>query len=83
MYTDNRDFVMTQATGGGPVAVPMQAGCDRVAVQTLTPGAQGGQPQMVMVPVSGTEGYQPQLNQSAPAGSVSTGNLPRQAEMPS
>ena len=48
--------------GGVPVAVPMQAGGGMIAVQAVTPGAQG-QPQNVMVPVSGAmgTGYQPQV----------------------
>ncbi|KAL9961758.1 hypothetical protein ACROYT_G030772 [Oculina patagonica] len=53
MYTANTGYVMTQGPGGVPVAIPMQAGGGMVAVQTVTPGAQGCQPQMVMVPVSG------------------------------
>ena len=79
IYTANTGYVMTQ---GGPVAIPMQAGAGMVAVQTVTPGAQGGQPQMVMVPVSGAEGYPPHLVQSAPAGAMATGYQPQQVQSP-
>ncbi|KAL9961032.1 hypothetical protein ACROYT_G029912 [Oculina patagonica] len=82
MYTANTGYVMTQGHGGAPVAIPMQVGGGMVAVQTVTPGAHGGQPQMVMVPVSGAGSYQPQLAQVAPAGAMATGHQPQQAEMP-
>ena len=71
---------MSQAPGGVPVTVPIQAGGDIVAVQTVTSGAQEGQPQMVMVPVSGTTGHQHQyVTQVAPYGA--TGYQPQQVEM--
>ena len=82
LYTANAGYVMTQGPGGAPVAIPMQAGGGMVAVQTVTPGAQGGQPQMVMVPVSGAQGYQPQFVQAAPAGAMGTGYQPQQVETP-
>ncbi|XP_078382701.1 uncharacterized protein LOC144665338 [Oculina patagonica] len=73
MYTANSGYVMTQGPGGVPVAIPMQTGGDMVAVQTVTPGPQTGQPQMVMVPVSGAGSYKPQLAQAAPPGAITTG----------
>ncbi len=81
MYTANTGYVMTQGHGGVPVAIPMQAGGGIVAVQSVTPGAQGGQRQMVMVPVSGAGSYQPHLAQAAPAGAMAIGYQPQQAEM--
>ncbi|KAL9970395.1 hypothetical protein ACROYT_G022765 [Oculina patagonica] len=82
MYTANTGYVMTQAPAGVPVATPMQAGGGIVAVQAVTPGAQEGQLQMVMIPYSGAEGYQPQLIQVASAGAMVTGCQVQQAEMP-
>ncbi|KAJ7376824.1 hypothetical protein OS493_032290 [Desmophyllum pertusum] len=100
MYTSNTGYVMTQGPGGVPVAVPMQsmqpmqqmqsmqpipAGGGMIAVQTVAPGAQDGQPQMVMVPVSGAMGVnQPQVIQLATSqsGAMATGYQPQQAEMP-
>ncbi|KAL9961033.1 hypothetical protein ACROYT_G029913 [Oculina patagonica] len=79
MYTVNPGYAMSQAPGCDPVAIPMQAGGGMVTIQTVTSGAQGGQPQMVMVPVSSAVGYQPQLVQAAPAGAIATGYQP---EMP-
>ncbi|KAJ7376823.1 hypothetical protein OS493_032289 [Desmophyllum pertusum] len=84
MYPTNTGYVMTQGPGGVPVAVPMQsmqpmqqmqqmqpmqAGGGMIAVQTVAPGAQEGQPQMVMVPVSGAmaTGYQPQQVEMPPS----------------
>ena len=63
---------MTQYPGGVPVTVPMQAGSGMVPIQTVTPGPQGAQPQMVVVPVSGTVGNQPQFAQSATSGAMAT-----------
>lgn len=94
MYTANAGYVMTQVPGGIPLAVPMQAvgvqtvtpreqgGQPQMIMVPVTPGAQGGQPQMVMVPVSGAEVYQPQLIQVPPAGVMATGYQLRQVEMP-
>ena len=81
MYTANTGYVMAQGHGSAPVAIPMQASGGMVAVQTVTPGAQGGQPQMVMVPVSGAGGYPPQLAQAAPAGAMPTGYQPHQVQV--
>ncbi|KAL9961022.1 hypothetical protein ACROYT_G029902 [Oculina patagonica] len=81
MYTANTGYVMTQAPGGVPVVVPMQAGAGVVAVQTVTPEGQGGQPQMVMVPVTGAGSYQPQLVQAAPSGAMTTGYQPQLAQV--
>ena len=62
---------------GVPVAVPMQAGSGMVPVQAVTPGPQGGQPQMVVVPVSGMVGNQPQF---ATSGAMATGYQPQFAQ---
>ena len=74
MHAPNSGYVMTQYPGGVPVAVPMQAGGDLVPVQNVPPGPQGGQPQIVVVPVSGamTTGYQPQFAQVATSGAMAT-----------
>ena len=50
MYTANSGYVMTQRPGGFPVAALMQ----------LSGGSQEGQPQIVLVPVSGAGDNQPQ-----------------------
>ena len=81
MYNPNSGYVMTQGHGGVPMAVPMQAGGGMVAAQTVTPGAQEGQPQMVMVPFSSAMGHQHQyVSQAAPYGA--SGYQPQQVEMP-
>ena len=72
MYAPNSGYAMTQYPGGLPVTVPMQAGTGMVTIQTVTPGPQGAQPQMVVVPVSGTVGNQPQFAQSATPGAMAT-----------
>ncbi|XP_078382709.1 uncharacterized protein LOC144665345 [Oculina patagonica] len=77
MYAANTGHVMTEGPGGVPVAIPMQTGGDMVAVQTVTPGPQGGQPQIFMVPVSGAGSYQPQLAQAAPPGAITTAYQPQ------
>ena len=76
MYAPNSGYAMTQYPGGVPVTVPMQAGSGMVPIQTATPGSQGGQPQMVVVPVSGTVGNQPQFAQIATSGAMTTGFQP-------
>ena len=73
-YPANSGHVMTQYPGGVPVAVPMQAVSGMVPVQAVTPGPQGGQPQMVVVPVSGMVGNQPQF---ATSGAMTTGYQPQ------
>ena len=78
MHTANTGYMIAQGPGGVPVAIPIQAGGGMVAVQTVTSGAQGGQPQMVMVPVSGAGGYQPQMAQDVPPGGMTTGYYPQQ-----
>ncbi|KAL9961760.1 hypothetical protein ACROYT_G030774 [Oculina patagonica] len=82
IYTANTGYVINQGPGGAPVTIPMEAGGSMVAVQGVTPGAQGGQPHMVIVPVSSAGGFQPQLGQVAPTGAMATGYQPQQAEMP-
>jgi len=72
LYTASSGFVMTQGLGGVPVAVPMQSNCGMVALQTVTPRVQEGQPQIVLVPVSAAEGNQPQLVQVVPYGTMAT-----------
>ena len=65
MYTANSGY-------GVPMAMPMEAGGGMVVVQAATTGTQGGQPQMVMVPVSGAMGnqhhYAPQAAQHGASG---------------
>ncbi|KAL9960997.1 hypothetical protein ACROYT_G029871 [Oculina patagonica] len=82
MHTANPGYTMAHFPVGGPAAIPMQAGGGMVAVQTVTPGAQAGQPQMVVIPVSGGVGTQPQLVQVATSGAMATGYQPQQVEMP-
>lgn len=81
MYTASTGYVVTQGPSGVPMAMPMQAGGGMVAVQATTTGTQGGQPQMVPVPVSGAMGnlhlYAPQ---AAPHGATSY--QPQQVQMP-
>lgn len=74
--TANANNVMIQSQGGVPI--PMQAG----SLQTVTLGTQGSQPQMVMCPVSGAEGYQPWLVHVAPAGAMVTCYQPQMALVP-
>ena len=81
MYTANTGYVMTQGPGGVPMAMPLQAAGGMIAVQATTTGTQGGQAQMVPVPVSGAMGnlhlYAPQ---AAPHGA--TCYQPQQVQMP-
>ena len=65
MYAPNSGYFTTQYPGGVPMAVLMQAGGGIVPAQTVTPGPQGSQPQMVVVPVSGMVGNQLQFAQIA------------------
>ena len=81
MYPPNSGYAIAQYPGGAPVAVPMQGGSGMVPVQTVTPGPQGGQPQMVMAPVSGMVGNQPQFAQIATSGAMSTGFQPQFAQV--
>jgi len=77
MYAPDSGYAVTQYPGGVPVGVPMQAGGGMVPIQTTTPGPQGGQPQMVIVPVSGMVGNQPQFAQTATSGAMTTGYQPQ------
>jgi len=77
MYAPQSGYAMTQYPGSVPVGVPMQAGGGMVPIQTVTPGPQGGQPQMVMVPVSGMVGNQPQFAQVAASGAMGTAYQPQ------
>ncbi|KAL9961008.1 hypothetical protein ACROYT_G029884 [Oculina patagonica] len=70
MYTANSDYAMTPFPVGVPVAVPMQAGGGMVAMQTILPGAQAGQPQMVVIPVSGGVSTQSHLVEVAASGNM-------------
>ena len=72
MYAPSSGYAMTQYPGGVPVAVPVQAGGGMVPVQDVTPGPQGSQPQMVVVPASGMVGDQPQFAQVATSGAMAT-----------
>ena len=81
MYAPQSGYAMTQYPGGVPVGVPMQAGGGMVPIQTVTPGPQGGQPQMVVVPVSGMVGNQPQFAQIATSGGMTTGYQPQFAQV--
>ena len=70
-------YPMTQYPGGVPVTVPMHAGGGMVPIQTVPPGPQGGHPPMVVVPVSGMVGSQPQFAQTATSGAMTTGYQPQ------
>ena len=73
---------MTQGLAGVPVAVPMQSNHGMVTLQTVTPGAQEGQPQMVLVPVSGADGNQSQLVQVVPYATMASSYQTHQIPMP-
>ena len=74
IYPPNSGYAVNQYPGGVPAGVvPMQTGGGMVPVQTVTPGPQGGQPQMGVVPVSGMDGNQPQFAQIA----LATGYQPQ------
>jgi len=77
MYPPNSGSVMNQYSSGVPVAVPMPAGSGKVPIQTVTPGPQGGQPPMAMVPVSGMVGNQPQIAHVATSGAMTTAYQPQ------
>ncbi|XP_078382788.1 uncharacterized protein LOC144665405 isoform X2 [Oculina patagonica] len=83
MYTANPGYAMTPFPVGVPVAVPMQAGGGMVAMQTILPGAQAGQPQLVVIPVSEGVGTQSHLAEVAASGNVfATVYQPQQVEIP-
>ena len=71
MYPPNSGYAMNQYPGGVP-------GSGMVPIQTVTPGSQGGQPQMVLVPVSGTVGNQ--FAQIVTSGAMTTGFQPQFAQ---
>ena len=52
------------------------------AAQIVTPVGQRAIPQIVMVPVSGAEVYQPQLDRVAPAEVMPIDNQPLQVDLP-
>ena len=81
MYAPNSGYAMSQYPGGVPVTIPMQAGGGMVPGQTVTPGSQGGQPQVVVVPVCGMMGNQPQFAQIATSGAMTTGYQPQFAQV--
>ncbi|KAL9961003.1 hypothetical protein ACROYT_G029878 [Oculina patagonica] len=84
MYTANPGYAMTPFPVGVPAAVPLQAGGGMVAMQTVTPGAQAGQPQMVVIPVSGGVGTQSHLVEvAAPGNMTATHSLPTSTGGPS
>ena len=66
---------------GGPVAVPMQTAGGMVTVQAGSQVSQGGQPQMIMVPVSGAVGGQPQFVQVATSEAMATAYEPQEVEI--
>ena len=82
MHVTSSSYVMTQGPGGVPVAVPMQSGDGKMQLQSVTPRAQEGQPQMVLVPVSGADGNHPQLFQAVPYGIMALSYQPQQTDMP-
>ena len=93
MQAVNTGFAVSQMPGG-PVAVPMQTVGGMVAVQAVP---QGGQPQMIMMPVSGAVGGHPpvvqvptsgamiggqsQFVQVTPTGAAATGYQPQQVDV--
>ena len=72
MYPLDSGYAIAQYPGGAPVAVPIQG---------VTPGPQGGQPQTVMVPVSGMVGNQPPFAQIATSGAMTTRFQPQFAQV--
>ena len=80
MYTTNTGYAVTQMPGG-PVAVPMQTAGGMVTVQAVSQVPQQGQPQMIMVPVSGAQGTQPQFIQVASPEATATGYQPQHTDV--
>lgn len=69
MYNANPNYAMTPfPVSGGPLSGQVQPGGGMVTVQTVPPGAQVPQFQMVMVPFSGAVGTQPQFAQVPTSG---------------
>ena len=66
---------------GGPMTVPVQNPVGLGAVQTESQIPQGGQPQMIMVPVAGAMGGQPQVMQVPAAGAMPTAQVSQGFEM--
>ena len=66
---------------GGPVAVPMQNPVGLGAVQTESQIPQEGQPQIIMMPVSGPMGGQPQVMQVPASGTMPTAQVSQGFEM--
>lgn len=82
MYSASSGYVMTQVPCDVPVAIPMQSEDGRVALQTVTPGVQESEPQIVLVPVSVADEIQPQLVQIAPYGITASGYQPQHIDIP-
>ena len=82
MYSASSGYVMTQVPCCVPVVIPMQSEDGRVALQTITPGAQECEPQIVLVPVSGADGMRPQLVQIIPNGITASGYQPQHIDIP-
>ncbi|KAL9961016.1 hypothetical protein ACROYT_G029895 [Oculina patagonica] len=80
--TDSAGYVMTQGPGGAPMAIPIQTSGGVVAVQTLIPVVQVSQPQIIMVPVSAVEGYQPNMVQAAASEAMTIEYETLQVDMP-
>ena len=81
MRMSSSSYVMTQGPRGIPVAVLMQSGDGRVQLQPVTPRVQEGQPQMVLLPVSGADGNQPQLVQAVSYGAMGLSYQPQHIDM--
>ncbi|XP_058955032.2 uncharacterized protein [Pocillopora verrucosa] len=80
MYGQIMQPTMTYGSGG-PVAVPMQNPVGLGAVQTESQIPQEGQPQMIMMPVSGPMGGQPQVMQVLASGTMPTAQVSQGFEM--
>lgn len=84
MYPANPGYAMAPFPAVGPVAGPVQAGGGIGSVQTVTPAGHGALPQMVVVPVSGGMGNQPQPQfvQVPTSGAMTTAYQPQQFVIP-
>lgn len=79
VYTvDAAGNVMAQGLDGVPVAVPVQARDGMVDMQPF--GAQGGQPQMVLVPVPGAADGQVLMGQCASSAAMPAAEFLRQEQ---
>lgn len=83
MYTANPSYAMTPFPVSGPVTSQVQASGGMVTVQTVPPGAQVPQYQMVMVPVSGAVGTHSQFSQVSTSGVITPAYQPQPTVVPS